>query len=96
MFVSIKLEDVSLTAEYRADTDQPKCDLTGLRPQMWHVLVTDEFTLTSRSAKWDNREMAAVLALMMSEDLPVDTSRALYRIAEPLFKDWPQNVRPIP
>lgn len=99
MFVTAKLEDAILVAEYREDMDQDPIPDLNHRPHMWHVVVTDAFTLTAKTGKWNNTQMAAVMALMLGggeEGFPEHVTQALYKIATPLFKGWVNDVRPIP
>jgi hypothetical protein len=82
-------EDISLAAEWVGDPSVH-----------WHILVKDAFSGQERMATWSYQELGAVLYLMAGtgEDDRTDQelTALMYAIAEPLFKDWPNEVRCIP
>jgi hypothetical protein len=86
MFIA---EDITLAADWEGDPSVH-----------WHILVKDALSGDERTASWTYQELGAVLYLMAGtgEDDRTDQelTALMYGIAEPLFKDWPPSVRPIP
>ena len=68
-------------------------------PPNLSVVGSDNFTGKSGTAKWTPQQLCAVIALAFGAGeekwLGYDVD-ALYATAEPLFKDWPAECRPIP
>ena len=65
----------------------------------WRILCQDNFTGDNQEASWTNEQFTSVLALMNGvgeDETPGFDAKKLYEVCEPLFKDWPKNVRPIP
>lgn len=65
----------------------------------WLGECVDLMTGKEMAFSWTNDQMSAVIALAMGvgeEDTPGFNAKNLYAIAEPLFKDWPKECRPIP
>lgn len=87
--IMFEAEDITLAAEWCGDPTVH-----------WHVAVKDALSGKEMSASWSYQELGAVLYLMAGtgEDDRTDQELVslMYAIAEPLVKDWPQEVRPIP
>ena len=65
----------------------------------WLITVTDARTGKTASGKWTPEQLCAVLTLAQGageEKWSGYWAEKLYAIAEPLFKDWPAECRPIP
>lgn len=63
-------------------------------PNQWRGTVTDALSGKSQEFCWTFDQFGAVISLMLNPNLPGHDE--LYKIAEPLFTDWPIEVRPIP
>jgi hypothetical protein len=83
--ISVVLEDVTLNAIL----NQIKS------PPVWEVTCTDSPSGKTETGEWSDKELLAVLNLGLPHDADGDVD-ALYEIAEPLFKNWAPEVRPIP
>ncbi len=63
----------------------------------WLVTVSDTQTGESRTETMTDVQWQAVVYLMYSDGNNEDViGQHMYRVCEPLFKDWPKNVRCIP
>jgi hypothetical protein len=82
-------EDITLAAAWEGDPEVH-----------WHIMIKDELSGKHREASWTYQQLGAVLYLMAGtgEDERTDKelTALMYSVAEPLFKGWPPELRPIP
>lgn len=87
--ITFVAEDTTLVAEWCGDPEVH-----------WHIIVRDALSGKERQDSWTYQELGAVLYLMAGtgEDERTDKelTAVMYSIAEPLFKGWPAELRPIP
>jgi hypothetical protein len=71
-------------------------DVNGL----WNVHCIGWENVETSATGWTTKQVGAVLFLMVGcgEEGGVDEelTELMYKIAEPLIKDWPKECRPIP
>lgn len=67
-------------------------------PGEWHGTCYDTQTGKSIPFTWTDNEFEAIVALMIGDEdrRSEEMTSRLYEIAEPLIKNWPPEVRPIP
>lgn len=61
----------------------------------WDVQIQDCLTGKFQKAKWNQQQLADVVALAICDDDHINTVE-LYARVEPLIEDWDKAVRPMP
>ncbi len=95
MHTTMIIEDCTVIATAK-NAEPPMSDTEVGEPSGWNVTVCDNFTGEERSCQMNYEEFAAMTYLLLGNDDDSDVAKIMYGRCEHLFKDWPNNCRPIP
>lgn len=89
--IKVEMENTKIIAEY-ISLPSGNC--------MWYGECIDLPTGKNKQFWWSAEQMAAVLALGLhgvgEDKMSGYDPTKLYEIATPLFRDWPDEIQPIP
>ena len=63
---------------------------------LWEVTITDTLTGSNKKIALTGSEVSATIALMVHPEGSCVDSVEAYKMLEPIYKDWPRELRPIP
>jgi hypothetical protein len=62
----------------------------------YHCIISDAYTGETKTIELEPKHIQMILAFNLDKNGEPEGFKQYYAELEPIFKDWPNNLRPIP
>lgn len=85
----------------RAEFEDTVIDAVGQnapsnKSMVWNCLISDNLTCDSKQVTLTDKQLAMVLEFLLDFDGTPAGHEEYHKVLDPIFKYWPNHLRPIP